>query len=120
MSLSKIEKSAWQPYLDQISKTLIGKRAEIEVDSLAIGQQIEAEWLPFLGIVYDRKSDMIEVVLEGLDHMIFKPSALYADIEATGLTSLEVVDADDVRQIIKLRDPIMLAPPESSEGITKH
>ncbi|MGZ3158381.1 MAG: DUF5335 domain-containing protein [Burkholderiaceae bacterium] len=108
MTISKIEKPAWSNYFNQMSKTMIGQKVEIEVDSLAIGQQLEAQWAPFLGIVYEPKSDMIEIVLEGLDHMIHKPRELYADIEASKLRSLEVIDEDDVRQIIKLRDPLML------------
>lgn len=108
MSISKIEKPAWRDYFNQMSKVLVGKNAEIEVDSLAIGHQIEEKWAPFLGIVYEPKSDMIEIVLEGLDHMIHKPRELYADIDASQLKSLEVIDEDDVRQIIKLRDPLML------------
>lgn len=110
MSLSKIEKPAWRDYFNQMSKVLIGKNAEIEINSLTAGQQMESKWAPFLGIVYEPKSDMIEIVLEGLDHMIHKPREVYADSDATSLSSLEVIDEDDVRQIIKLRDPIMLPP----------
>jgi hypothetical protein len=114
MAISKLEKTAWRPYFDNISKTLDGKRAEIEVASLRIGDQIEAEWLPLLGIAYDPKDDLIEVVLEGLDHMIPKPQEVYVDQEAVLLTSMEVIDADGVRQIVKLRDPLMLPPPGSA------
>jgi hypothetical protein len=111
MAISKLEKTAWHPYFDHVSKILDGKRAEIEVASLRIGDQIEAEWLPLLGIVYDPKDDIIEIVLEGLDHMIHKPQEVYVDQEAVLLTSMEVIDADGVRQIVKLRDPLMLPPP---------
>lgn len=51
--------------------------------SLKLGNQIEAEWVPLLGITCDPKNDLVEVLPEGLD-------------------------TDDVRQIIRLRDPIML------------
>lgn len=104
MAISKIEKPAWRDYFNQMSKALVGKDAEIEVDSTSGGQQMEAKWAPFLGIVYEPKSDMIEVVLEGLDHMIHNPREVYADSDADTLNSLEVIDEDDVRQIIKLRD----------------
>lgn len=114
MAISKLEKSAWQPYFDKISKTIDGKRAEVEVDSLAIGVQIEAEWLPLIGITYDPKDDILDVAMEGLDHMIHKPRELYIDQEALELLSIEVIDTDDVRQIIKLRDPLMLPPPENA------
>jgi hypothetical protein len=108
MAISKLEKAAWHAYFDRISKTLEGKRAEIEIDALALGNQIEAEWLPLLGIVYDPRSDIVEIILEGLDHMIHQPRELYIDQDAHGLNSLEVIDADDVRQIVRLRDPLML------------
>jgi Family of unknown function (DUF5335) len=39
-------------------------RAEIEVASLALGDQVEAEWLPLLGIAYDPKDDLVQVALE--------------------------------------------------------
>lgn len=108
MALVTLEKAVWHTYFDNISKILDGKQAEIEVASLRIGAQIEAEWLPFLGIVYDPKSDLVEVLLEGLDHLIHKPREIHVDTGVTGLTSVEVIDADDNRQIIKLRDPLML------------
>jgi hypothetical protein len=71
----KLEKSQWRVYFDRMSKTLVGKRAEIEVASLKLGDQIEAEWLPLLGISYDPKNDIIEIALEGVDHLIHKPRA---------------------------------------------
>lgn len=114
MATSKLEKAAWQRYFDQVSKTLVGKQAEIEVASLQIGDQIEAEWVPLLGISYDPKSDIVEVLVEGLDHLIQKPVEIYIEQGPAGLTSLEVIDADDVRQIIRLRDPLML--PYSGPG----
>jgi hypothetical protein len=113
MSISKLEKSAWLPYFNGMSKVLDGKRAEIEIDALAIGSQIEAEWLPLLGITYDPRSDIVDIILEGLDHRIYKPKELYIDHEAAELSSVEVIDGDDVRHIVRLRDPLMLpAPPQ--------
>ena len=109
MATVKLEKAAWQPYFDNISKTLVGKQAEIEIASLKLGDQIEAEWVPLLGIVYDPKNDLVEILLEGLDHMVRNPREIYVDQGPLGLTSMEVIDADDVRQIVKLRDPLMLS-----------
>lgn len=108
MATVKLEKAAWQPYFDQISKTLGGKQAEIEIASLKLGDQIEADWVPLLGIVYDPKNDLVEILLEGFDHMIRKPVEIFVERGPLGLSSMEVIDADDVRHIIKLRDPLML------------
>jgi hypothetical protein len=60
MALSKLEKPKWHAYFDNMSKILQGKRVEIEVDALAIGSQVEAEWLPLMYITYDPKDDIIE------------------------------------------------------------
>ncbi|RZI40885.1 hypothetical protein EGT07_21550 [Herbaspirillum sp. HC18] len=111
MSVSKLERNAWKPYFDNVSKLLDGKLAEVEVTSLNIGDQVEAEWLPLIGIAYDQKDDVIEVAMDGLDHMISRPKEVYVDQEALRLTSLEVIGEDDVHQIIKLRDPLMLPAP---------
>jgi uncharacterized protein DUF5335 len=115
MTIRKLDKTQWHPYLDHLTKSLIGKSAEIEVASLALGDQIEAKQLPLLGITYDPKDDVLEVLLDGVDHMIHHPRELYLDEEAGELTSLEVIDADGVHQIVKLRDPLML-PPQAHRG----
>jgi hypothetical protein len=115
MAVVKLDKAVWHPYFDKISKSLVvGKRAEVEVDSLEIGDQIEAEWLPLLGITYDQKDDLVEVLMEGLDHLIRHPTEIYVDHGPMGLVSMEVIDADGIKQIIKLRDPLMLPPPEAA------
>ena len=111
MTVQKLEKGQWRSFFDRLSKGLDGKQAEIEIASLNLGTQVEAEWLPLLGIVYDPRADMIEVALDGLDHMIPKPREIYVDEGLGGLMSIEIVDAEDTKQIIKLRDPLMLPPP---------
>jgi hypothetical protein len=108
MTVRKLDKAQWRAFFDGLSKVLEGKQAEIEVASLAFGHQVEAEWLPFLGITYDPKDDLVEVVLEGLDHMIRKPSEIYVENGAGALASIEIVDADGVKQVIKLRDQLLL------------
>lgn len=111
MATSKLEKQNWHAYFDQMSKGLEGKRAEIEVDALSLGSQIEAEWTPLLGITYDPKDDIFDVGLEGLDHMIRKPREVFVEEAGGELTSVEVIDADDFRHIIRLRAPLLLTPP---------
>lgn len=111
MSTFKLEKASWQAYFDQITNLLEGKRAEIEVDSMEFGAQIEAEWLPMQGITYDPKSDVVEILLEGLDHLIHKPKTIFVERDGLVLKSLEVIDAHDVRQILRLREPLLLPAP---------
>ena len=111
MTVRKLDKANWHAFFDFISKILEGKQVEIEVTSLALGDQVEAEWLPLLGLVYDPKDDLVEVALEGVDHMIPKPREIYVEDGLEGLMSIEIVDAEGTKQIIKLRDPLMLPAP---------
>jgi hypothetical protein len=110
MAIQKLEKATWRRYFDHVTKQLGAgsKRAEIEVASLKIGDQLEAKWLPLLGIAYDPKDDLVEVLVEDLDHLIRNPREIYVDVGPLGLISMEVIDQDDYRNIIKLRDPLML------------
>ena len=113
MTIRRLEKPEWRPFFDAISKLLEAKDAEVEVASLDLGDQTQAEWLPLLGITYDPRDDVVDIALDGLDHMIRKPREIYLDNGAAGLTSLEIVDADGVRQIVKLKDRLMLPAPQT-------
>ena len=113
MTISKIEKPHWQEYFDRMANTLVGKNAEVEVDALEIGSQIEAEWVPLLDIVFDPASDILAVMVEGLDHMIRHPQTIYVDTLGNELMSMEVIDADNFRHIVKLRDPLLLPSPQT-------
>jgi hypothetical protein len=112
MAAQKIDKSAWRAFFDRLSRGLVGTRAEIEVASLALGDQIEAEWLPFLGITYDSKDNVLEIALEGVDHLIANPKEVWADAGSGALLNFEVIDGEGVSQIIRLREPLMLPVPE--------
>jgi len=111
MAAQKIDKSKWQAFFDRLSRGLVGMRAEIEVASLALGDHIEAEWLPLMGITYDSKNDVLEIALEGLDHLIKHPKEVWADAGVGALLNFEVIDGEGVSQIIQLREPLMLPAP---------
>jgi hypothetical protein len=111
MESRKLEKNQWAPVLDAVSKEALAKRAEVEVAGLALGDQIEAEWVPLLGIVYDHKDDLIEIALEGLDHLIRAPQEVHIIGEMVALSSIVVIDGDQNRHILKVRDPLMLPAP---------
>jgi hypothetical protein len=117
MAAERIDRSQWEPYFDRLTRSLVGKTAEIEVASLDLGDQIDAEWVPLIGITYDPKDDLIEVALEALDHLIPSPKEVYVDM-AVGdvLVAVEIIDADGARQIVKMRDPLALPAPQSAQS----
>jgi hypothetical protein len=103
-----LRKSEWHPFFELVSRALKGKRAEIEVASLTLGSQIEAEWLPFLGITYDPRDDLVEILLYGVDHLIRNPERIAIESQGALVSAIEVVDHDGTQQILRLRDPMML------------
>ena len=111
MSTRELSRREWRRYCDQVSKALAGTRAELEVISLDLGDRIEAKWLPLVGIVYDPRSDVFEVALEGIGHSIPAPREVFAEETARGLVALEIIAADETRQIVRFREPLALAAP---------
>jgi hypothetical protein len=108
--LLSVPQSEWRPFFDRVSKALLGKRAEIEVASLELGDQIVVDWIPMLGITYDSRDDLLDVALDRASHFIRHPREILVEEAQTGLASVAVVDEDGARQIIRLRDPLMLPP----------
>jgi Family of unknown function (DUF5335) len=93
---------------NRVSKGLLGKQAEIEVTGLPFGDRVAAKWLPLLGITYHPKDDLVEIALEGSDHLIHQPREISVEDGPEGLTAMEIVGADQRRQIVRLREPLML------------
>ena len=111
MPLTQLAKAQWQAYFDRTSKALGAKQVQIEVTGLGLGDQIEADWIPLLGLSYDPKNDVFAVIAEGVDHLIHHPKQIHIDHELDWLLSLEVIDAEDNRHIILLKDPLSLPAP---------
>lgn len=116
MKTEKINRDDWGRYFDQVTKFLEGKRAVVEIESLKLGDQVEANSLPLLGITYDYKGDLIEVAMQGLDHLITKPQDVFVVFGDFGVESLEIVDAEGDKQIVTLFEPLALPKPEQAKA----
>ena len=108
MAVRKLEKDEWQRYFDAVSRHLPAAEVEIEVIGPEIGDQRAVAWVPWHGITYDGNSDVVEVVTDSLDHMIQKPQEIFVDDTDTGISSVEVIDGDGNKQIIRLRTPFQV------------
>jgi hypothetical protein len=106
---STVPQAEWRDFFDRMSKALTGKWAEIEVASLDLGDQIAAEWVPMLGITYDSKDDLLDVALDRYDHLIRHPKQIVVNEEQGGVASVAVVDAEGTTQIVRMKQPLMLA-----------
>ena len=105
--------TAWRPFFDRLSAALIGKRAEVEVASLELGDQVVAEWLPLLGITFDAQDDLLDVDLTGLNRLIRHPRQIQVQEGPHGLETIGVVTADGTTHVVRLKDPLMLPAPHA-------
>jgi hypothetical protein len=112
MATRKLDKKEWRSFFDHLSTTLEGKQAEIEVLSLQLGDQVEADWLPLLGIAYDPNDDIVEVALEGLDHL----DALDAQhVELPSIVTEGVIQARPLRSYAPAVRTRSTETPDSSD-----
>src|SRR5258705_4109917 len=78
-TLRNLPKTEWRRFFDRVSKPLIGKRAEIEVAALDLGDQIVAEWVPLIGITYDSQDDLLDVALDRANRLIRHPREILVE-----------------------------------------
>ncbi|MEL7834748.1 DUF5335 family protein [Fodinibius sp. Rm-B-1B1-1] len=108
MKSKKITKEQWQKYFDTFSmKYLQDEQPEyIEIQLLSedMGAQQEIRWTPLRGITYDPKSDILEIQVDNMDHLISHPKEIYVNEEKGGwLTGMMVIRKDGERSIIDIR-----------------
>jgi hypothetical protein len=107
----RLDRAAYRPYFDHVSRLLEGRRADIDITALNIGDQIAAKQLPLLGVSYDPHDDSIAIMVEGLNHMVRHPREVFVQTEGSVLSSMEVIDADGVSHIVRFSEPLMLPAP---------
>jgi hypothetical protein len=118
MTYQRIEESHWRNFCDVISKTLRDRPVDFEVAGLDIGDQVAAQWLTLNGLSYDPTDDAVHVFVDTggglhLDHLIPAPKELYAEIGAAGLSEVVVIDAEDRRHFMRLREVVRLPAPRA-------
>lgn len=111
MAIRRLERDDWDGFCMLATWGYFGRQVSIEVPSLDIGAQPEAQRSRLIGMSYDPKSDVLQVLLGEVSHLVRGPRDLYVDEESLGAVCLEVVDAEGIRQILTLREPPMLAGP---------
>jgi Family of unknown function (DUF5335) len=108
MAIRRLERDDWGGFCMLATQGYFGRQVSIEVVSLEIGAQPEVQRSPLVGMSYDSKNDVLQVLLGEVSHLVHSPRELYVDEGSVGAAWVEVVDADGIRQILTLREPAML------------
>jgi hypothetical protein len=111
MVLTQLARSRWQAYFDHLSAALRATRIEIEVTGLGLGHQVEAEWIPLIGLSYDPKGDVLTVIAEGVEHLIRHPKQIHVDQELDWLNNIEAIDGEGTHHIVLFRESLRLPAP---------
>jgi hypothetical protein len=110
-TLRNVPKPEWPSFLGTVSKALLGKRAEVEVAGLDLGDQIVAEWIPIIGVTYDGKDDLVDVALDSGSHLIRQPRQMAVQETSSGVERIAVIDADGTEHTVRFKTPLLLAAP---------
>lgn len=108
MVSTQLSNRQWQAYFDQIARLARSAQVYIEAAGLNIGAQVEADWLPLIGISYDPRNAVLSVTTDRIEHLINHPREIKVQYAADGLHNLAVTDAEGIEQLIRLREPLRL------------
>ena len=122
----QIPRQQWKEYFDRFTKKYLRddrpEAATIELLSPTLGDQFEVEGVRLLGVSYDRKSDVLEVLLKNMDHLVFQPKEISAIEEGDGfLPGIEIVRGDGTKEVLTIRrgEATALAPSKASTTAPK-
>lgn len=104
----QIPPNQWKDYFDRFTKRHLRddrpETARIELLSPTLGDQVQAPGAQLQGITYDTKSKALEVLVENMDHLVFRPKEIWAVEEKDGfLSGIEIVRDDGTKEILTVR-----------------
>lgn len=108
MMTKRVSPGEWRTFFDRFTRQHlrddIPETVTIEVVSPEAGDQFSVKDARLLGITYDSKSKALEVVLDGSDHLVFRPVDIWVvENEADGfIETIDLVRADGTKEIVHL------------------
>jgi hypothetical protein len=110
-NIRALPRAEWRVYCDRISKQTAGRRVELDVASLELGDRVEARWLPLRGLVFDPRGNVLEIALDGVGHSIWAPRDIQVEETERGLVAIEIVAVDGTVETLRFREPLPIAQP---------
>jgi hypothetical protein len=102
MATIRLDEEEWHRYFDNAADALQGRKATVEVVAADVGAQFAAENLGIVGITYDPKGRLLEVALDGMDHLIRNPQEIYVEETPHGIATFEAIDAEGRKHIVQI------------------
>ena len=102
MATRRLDEHDWGRYFDDAAGALRGRKATVEVVAPDGGAQFAAVGLDVIGIAYDPKDRLLEVALDGMDHLIRHPQEIYVDETPRGPTVVEATDGSGRKHIVQI------------------
>lgn len=108
MAIRSLLPAERRAYFEQVSRTLGAQRARVEIFGLGVGAQTVLDNIHLTGLSYDPRTDELEIFTDEIGHHIAQPREVYVDDDVEGLHSLEIVDDNGNKQILRLKRPLTL------------
>jgi hypothetical protein len=104
----QIPSKEWKDYFDRFTKRYLRderpEAATIELLSPSLGNQVEARAAHLQGITFDTKSKALQILLENMNHLVYKPKKISVIEDEDGfIPSIEIVRDDDSKEILTVR-----------------
>jgi len=111
----QLPRAEWKDYFDRFTREHLREdapgTATVEIVSPTLGDQFAASAVRLFGLAYDPKSQAFEVLLEGLDQLVFSPTEIWVlEGEPGFISTIEVLQPDGAQEIIYIRRSGPLAP----------
>ncbi len=100
MGSKVLAKAEWAAYFSHLHEAVQGKEIKIEIVGATVGDQILVKSTPLLGATYEVKQDMLELLVEGMTHVIERPRKITVQDEEGEVVAIEVLDLADRHQIL--------------------
>ena len=109
MSVQQIDRSRSTGSFETLTGASIGKRAGIEFASLGIGNRVEPQWAPQIGMAHEPEDDRIDAGLAGVGGVSGAPQDVHVDPDGLGWAI--AVEPGGTSQIVETKGPPGLSAP---------
>ena len=106
-----IDRAHWKTFFDLFSQVYVNpggesqRRAVADLSiELADGKRLrQVDHVPLIGMSYDTRSDVLDVAVERLDHLIYHPREIRVEEdEECRIRSMQILDEDGSLQRIRV------------------